>query len=84
VFAVLLWAYAVMSNQLHVVVQVLPEAAAQWADEEVARRWIRLFPEADQDAADKGTPRKAPVHDMRLCIPCAAPTTAAPMRFPCR
>ncbi len=49
VFAVSLWAYAVMSNHLHVVVQVLPEAAAQWTDEEVAERWIRLFPKADQD-----------------------------------
>jgi REP element-mobilizing transposase RayT len=50
VFAVSLWAYAVMSNHLHVVVQVLPDTAAQWADDEVARRWIRLFPKADQDA----------------------------------
>jgi hypothetical protein len=25
-------------------------AAAQWTDEEVARRWIRLFQNADQDA----------------------------------
>ena len=50
VFAVSLWAYAVMSNHLHVVVQVLPETAAQWTDDEVARRWICLFPKADQDA----------------------------------
>jgi len=49
VFAVSLWAYAVMSNHLHVVVQVLPEVAAQWTDEEVAQRWIRLFPKAEQD-----------------------------------
>ncbi|MDZ4114498.1 MAG: transposase [Xanthomonadaceae bacterium] len=49
VFAVSLWAYAVMSNHLHVVVQVLPDVAAQWADEEVAERWIRLFPKAGQD-----------------------------------
>jgi len=49
VFAVSLWAYAVMSNDLHVVVQVLPEVAAQWTDDEVEQRWIRLFPKADQD-----------------------------------
>ena len=46
-----LWAYAVMSNHLHVVVQVLPDVATQWTDEEVADRWIRLFPKAEQDAA---------------------------------
>ncbi|MDP1698806.1 MAG: hypothetical protein Q8L45_13645 [Xanthomonadaceae bacterium] len=50
VFAVSLWAYAVMSNHLHVVVQVLPDVAAQWTDEEVAERWIRLFPKAEQEA----------------------------------
>jgi len=51
VFAVSLWAYAVMSNHLHVVVQVLPDVATQWTDEEVADRWIRLFPKAEQEAA---------------------------------
>jgi REP element-mobilizing transposase RayT len=35
VFAVSLWTYAVMSNHLHVVVRVLPDTAAQWADKEV-------------------------------------------------
>lgn len=42
-----LWAYAVMSNHLHVVVQVLPDVAAQWSDREVAERWVRLFPRED-------------------------------------
>jgi len=51
VFALSLWAYAVMSNHLHVVVQVLPEVAARWTDEAVAQRWIRLFPKAEQDMA---------------------------------
>ena len=51
VFAVSLWAYAVMSNHLHVVVQVPPETAVQWTDEEVAQRWIRLFPKTEQDVS---------------------------------
>lgn len=45
-FAVSLWAYSVMSNHLHVVVQVLPDVAAEWSDREVAERWVRLFPVA--------------------------------------
>ena len=46
-FSVSLWAYAVMSNHLHVVVQVLPDVAATWSDREVAERWVRLFPRED-------------------------------------
>ena len=49
IFAVSIWGYAVMSNHLHVVVQTLPEAAAVWKAEEIAARWIRLFPRQDQD-----------------------------------
>lgn len=44
IFAVGLYAYAVMSNHVHVVVRIDPGAAAAWSDEEVAARWIRLFP----------------------------------------
>ena len=43
-FAVSIHAYAVMSNHLHLVVQLAPGAAAQWSDEDVAARWVRLFP----------------------------------------
>ena len=43
-----------MSNHLHVVVQVVPDAAAKWSADEVAIRWLRLYRRQDQDAA-KGT-----------------------------
>lgn len=38
-----------MSNHLHVVVQLLPDVAAQWSDREVAARWVRLFPREDMN-----------------------------------
>lgn len=44
IFAVGLYAYAVMSNHVHVVLRIDPGAAAVWTDEEVATRWVRLFP----------------------------------------
>ncbi len=47
-FAVAVWGYAVMSNHLHLVVQLLPEVAAGWSDAEVAGRWLRLFPRAEE------------------------------------
>ena len=43
-FAVGLYAYAVMSNHVHVVLHVDPQIAETWSDEEVAERWVRLFP----------------------------------------
>lgn len=43
-FAVGLYAYAVMSNHVHAVVYVDPMAAESWSAEEVAERWVRLFP----------------------------------------
>lgn len=43
-FAVAIDAYAVMSNHLHLVLRIDPGAAATWRDDEVAARWVRLFP----------------------------------------
>ncbi len=48
IFALSVWAYAVMSNHLHVVVQMQPEAAAGWTERDVAERWVRLFPKSDE------------------------------------
>ncbi len=44
IFAVGVYAYAVMSNHVHVVLHIDPRAAVEWSDEEVAQRWVRLFP----------------------------------------
>jgi hypothetical protein len=46
-FAVAIQAYAVMSNHLHLVLQMDPTQVAAWSDAEVAQRWIRLFPPRD-------------------------------------
>lgn len=43
-FAIDVYAYAVMSNHVHVVVHVVPAFAARWSADEVASRWSRLFP----------------------------------------
>lgn len=44
IFAVEVIAYAIMSNHLHSVIQIRPDRAESWTDEEVAMRWRRLFP----------------------------------------
>ena len=52
IFAVGLYAYAVMSNHVHVVLRVDPAAALGWSDEEVSMRWVRLFPVQIDGAID--------------------------------
>jgi len=52
IFAIGLYAYAVMSNHVHVVVRIDPGAAAAWSDEEVAERWVRLFPATTDGEVD--------------------------------
>lgn len=48
-FAVAIHAYAIMSNHVHIVVQTCPDAASTWSDDDVAARWVHLFPPADGD-----------------------------------
>jgi REP element-mobilizing transposase RayT len=43
VFAVNLCAYAVMSNHYHIVVRINADEINQWSDQEVARRWVKVF-----------------------------------------
>lgn len=43
-FAVSVHAYAIMSNHLHLVIGIHPDQTAAWTDDEVAARWVRLFP----------------------------------------
>ncbi len=44
IFAVGIYAYAVMSNHVHVVLRIDPEATSAWTPDDVATRWVRLFP----------------------------------------
>src|SRR5208337_1459077 len=48
IFSVSLAGFTVMDNHLHLLVRLDPEAAAAWSDEEVVRRWGRLFPPRDR------------------------------------
>jgi len=52
VFAVDLYAYAVMSNHYHVVLELVPGRARGWSDEEVARRWCGLGRRRDREEAE--------------------------------
>ncbi|MBU1833050.1 MAG: transposase [Gammaproteobacteria bacterium] len=42
-FAIDIAAYAVMSNHIHLVIKLSPEAVNDWSDKEVIARWTSLF-----------------------------------------
>jgi REP element-mobilizing transposase RayT len=72
VYAVSVWAYAVMSNHLHVVVEMHADIAADWSAEAVSERWLGLYPPEDgQYEAAKamivGSDARLAVLRSRLC-----------------
>jgi REP element-mobilizing transposase RayT len=44
IFAIEVCAYAVMENHYHTVLRTRPDIVATWSDQEVALRWLKLFP----------------------------------------
>ena len=44
IFAIEVGGFAIMGNHLHLLVRTQPDQAARWSDEQVARRWIALYP----------------------------------------
>ena len=53
IFALGIYSFAVMSNHLHVVLSVEPDAATNWSKEEVVDRWLRLFPAREGDTSKR-------------------------------
>ena len=48
IFSVAVGGFSVMDNHLHLLLRLDPDVAAEWSDEEVVRRWGRLFPPRDK------------------------------------
>jgi REP element-mobilizing transposase RayT len=44
VLAVDVLTYAILSNHIHLILRNRPDVVASWSDEEVALRWLRVFP----------------------------------------
>jgi len=63
IFAIDIGGYAVLSNHLHVVLRLRPDVLAAWSDEEVARRWWRLFPHRRDP---QGRPAEPEAHELAV------------------
>jgi REP element-mobilizing transposase RayT len=48
IFAVAVGGFAVMDSHIHLLLRIDPDRANEWSDEEVVRRWGRLFPPRDK------------------------------------
>jgi hypothetical protein len=48
VFALGVGGFSVMDNHLHLLLRLDPDVAAGWSDDDVVRRWGRLFPPRDK------------------------------------
>jgi hypothetical protein len=48
IFAVAVGGFSVLDNHLHLLVRLDPDVAQAWSDDEVVRRWGRLFPPRDK------------------------------------
>ena len=48
IFGISVAGFAVLDNHLHLLVRLDPETVENWSDEEVIRRWARLFPPRDK------------------------------------
>ena len=59
VFGVELLAFSVMSNHFHCVLRTRPDVVEGWSDEEIARRWWRLFPQRRNENGSPADPTDA-------------------------
>lgn len=65
VFGVDCLTYAVMSNHLHIILRSRPDIVSGWSDEEVARRWYRLFPKRRKP---DGSPETPDANELQMMI----------------
>jgi REP element-mobilizing transposase RayT len=54
IFAVEVGGFAIMANHLHLMVRTQPDWAEAWSNEEVARRWLALYPQVGAALRDAG------------------------------
>ena len=62
VFGIDCLTYAVMSNHIHLILRSRPDVVAAWSDDEVARRWLRLFPKQRKKNGDPVEPEEADIN----------------------
>ena len=61
VFAIDCLTYTVLSNHMHVVLRTRPDVVTTWSDEEVACRWLRVFPKRKHQDGTPAEPTRTEI-----------------------
>ncbi|HHI79703.1 MAG TPA: transposase [Planctomycetes bacterium] len=56
IFGIEVFSYAILCNHYHLALRNRPDLVADWSEEEVARRWWRLFPKRRTAGGDAARP----------------------------
>ena len=64
IFAIDCLTYTVLSNHLHLVLRSRPDLVKTWSDQEVARRWLRLFPRRTNKDGTPAEPSPAEINSI--------------------
>lgn len=65
VFGIDCLTYTVLFNHLHIVLRSRPDVVALWTDEEVAQRWLRLFPKRRKN---DGSPEETNSAELQMIL----------------
>lgn len=66
VFGIDCLTYAILNNHMHMVLRSRPDIVRQWTDQEVARRWLRLFPRRRMANGNPAKPDDAELNTILL------------------
>ena len=64
IFAIDCLTYTVMSNHLHLILRSRPDIVENWPDEQVARRWLKLFPKRRNPNGESAEPLESEMNQL--------------------
>ena len=64
VFGVEVMAFSVMSNHFHCVLRTRPDIVKEWSDDQVARRWWKLFPQRRDETGAPADPTEFEIRSL--------------------
>ncbi len=67
VFAIEVCAYAILATHFHTILRTRPDIVARWSDQEVAARWLTLFPRHRRGRGAPSTPTQKEIRALAAC-----------------